>query len=873
MHLVSSHILGCIRVLAAAAAMLLVNVLHAQCGASWNPASGGDPLSAPRGIVNATTNWDPDGAGPLPTNFVVGGRMAVADTALCTVALHDGSRWTALPRLSNADDDEVMALAVFNNQLVAVARDRVARWNAFGNTWVTIGLSTSVSPVSVFKAAAVFQNDLYVGGIFGNVVLPGSVAVNARGIARWDGTNWSSVGTVTAASTDVRALTVFNNNLLAGGAFASMGGVSATNLASWNGTSWSAFGNPNAAVDSLGVRSAVALTATQLFAGGRFTSIGGVSAQGVARIAALVGSNWNAMSGLPASYVTDGVSLFVRGVGTSAFECNAGTGSTVQRWNGSSWTQVFEVAPARVSCLTLQGGQLTAGVHALEFDDPSKSNLALRRADGTTLHGQGIRGNVLAVGEFNGQTVIAGDFQQIDGTTVNGVAIGSAGNWQPLGNGVTGGVGKVRAIAAVPGSLLVGGDFTLATGGVADRIAAWNGTAWVPVVGGADGPVHALVATATGNTVYAGGAFTSIAGVNARGLAQLRGSVWSAVGGGLNGNAGNPVVDHLGIFNEFLAVGGTFTTVGTTNIVANNVARLRVSNATWEALTRTGATAPGVPELDVLATIGSSFVIAYPSNDPAWQSIDIAVGTTLEPLRTVPGSVLRVTELQTAKLVHGSPYYLYRGQFQEIRGTTTTTFTGSLVRGAGTLDEPFPLSLLGGVRGSLSFEADGDLIVGGMARAVETSVRGGVGRLAANCPTGSLSFGVGCGTATNPTPLVSSVSLPAWTGESLGVRTTNFSPGSLGIAVLGFLPTATPLSLILPGGGGPCNLIVDPVTNLTLTVPPAGGTVFHTVAIPASTSLAGVSVLDQVLQLTVGPAGIDGLGASQGIRFTIGVRF
>jgi hypothetical protein len=577
--------------------------------------------------------------------------------------------------------------------------------------------------------------------------------------------------------------------------------------------------------------------------------------------------------------VTDGVTLFVRGVGTSSFECNAGTGSTVHRWNGTAWTQVFEVAPATVSCLTQQGGQLTSGVNALEFNDPSKSSYALRRADGTTLHGQGIRGNVLAVEEFNGQTVIAGDFQQIDGTTVNGVAIGSAGNWQPLGNGVTGGVGKVRAMIVVNGSLHVGGDFALATGGVADRLAVWNGTSWGQVgSGGANGPVHALASV--GSTIMAGGSFTTMAGVNARGLAILQSGVWSNVGGGLDGNTGNPVVDHLATINASFCVAGTFVTAGTGNLVVNNLARFQLAGARWDPYLLSGISvgAPAVGAVGVYQST-SEWLVAVQSNDPAWQVIYRGSdnGIILSPVERVPGAVLRVNDAQAFKSVAADNWLLYRGQLQEIVGTTTTTLQGSLARFDSGFSVPpaedHPIALLGGGRGSLLIRFDGDVVVGGMARAAaETVVRGGVGQLAPNCRATATSFGSACGSATDPSAPQSSVDRLPWIGEPALVRTNNIQLNSLGVVVLGFQIAATPLSVILPGLGGPCDLLVNPVATLLVTPPSGSSVVLHSILIPNSPSLNGVQVLDQVLNVRTGPSGIVGLAASQGIAWVVGSR-
>jgi hypothetical protein len=111
--------------------------------------------------------------------------------------------------------------------------------------------------------------------------------VPASCVARWDGTTWSPLGT--GMNGVVRALAVDRSgNLYAGGSFTTAGGVSASRIAKWNGTSWSALGagvNQNVytlAFDADG----------RLYAGGGFTTAGGASANHVARWS---GSSWSTL--------------------------------------------------------------------------------------------------------------------------------------------------------------------------------------------------------------------------------------------------------------------------------------------------------------------------------------------------------------------------------------------------------------------------------------------------------------------------------------------------------------------------------------------------------------------------------------------------
>jgi hypothetical protein len=85
---------------------------------------------------------------------------------------------------------------------------------------------------------------LYVGGEFGD-----AGGVSAPGIAKWDGTHWSALGSGLSGSALMQAdaLCVFDDGggpaLYVGGSFTSAGGVPASRIAKWNGSSWSALGN------------------------------------------------------------------------------------------------------------------------------------------------------------------------------------------------------------------------------------------------------------------------------------------------------------------------------------------------------------------------------------------------------------------------------------------------------------------------------------------------------------------------------------------------------------------------------------------------------------------------------------------------------
>jgi len=120
-------------------------------------------------------------------------------------------------------------------------------------------------------ALAVSGTDLYVGGIF----------TTAGNIAKWDGANWSALGTGVSGPPYVRtvsALAVLGTHLYVGGTFTSAGGSAVNNIAQWDGTGWSALGS-----GMNGPVLALAVLGTNLYVGGGFTMAGGKPATFIAK--------------------------------------------------------------------------------------------------------------------------------------------------------------------------------------------------------------------------------------------------------------------------------------------------------------------------------------------------------------------------------------------------------------------------------------------------------------------------------------------------------------------------------------------------------------------------------------------------------------
>ena len=90
-------------------------------------------------------------------------------------------------------------------------------------------------------ALTVYDNKLIAGGLFTT-----ADGVTANNIAAWDGSSWSALhaGTEGVPHPQVFTLVVYDSKLIAGGnLLTAAGGVSAVGIAAWNGSSWSALGS------------------------------------------------------------------------------------------------------------------------------------------------------------------------------------------------------------------------------------------------------------------------------------------------------------------------------------------------------------------------------------------------------------------------------------------------------------------------------------------------------------------------------------------------------------------------------------------------------------------------------------------------------
>ncbi len=314
------------------------------------------------GTVETLAVFD-DGSGPA---LYVGGEFSFAGgTQVNHIAKWDGATWSALSGPSGTGTDAgVTSLAVFDDgkgpALYAGGRFAsaggltaayvLAKWD--GSSWSPVSGPSGTQMNNFVFSLAVYDDGsgpaLYVGGSFTT-----AGGLTANHIVKWDGTTWSALSGPIENGVDsfVLALTVFDDGrspaLFAGGGFPQAGGITVNQIAKWDGISWAPLAVPlGTGVDSFVFALAVFDDGggPALYAGGSFTTAGGISANQLARWDGLA---WSPLSGLPwlgANDIVYALGVFDDGLGPALHAAGLFTeigevaANRIAQWDGSSWS-------------------------------------------------------------------------------------------------------------------------------------------------------------------------------------------------------------------------------------------------------------------------------------------------------------------------------------------------------------------------------------------------------------------------------------------------------------------------------------------------------------------------------------------------------
>ncbi len=472
--------------------------------------------------------------------YAVGDFTEAGGNAANGVAMWDGQDWSALGAGLDPQLDP-QAIVINNSDVFVGGVGGVRKWD--GNSWSNL----ADGPLQV-HALAVIADTLFAGGAFASIG-----GVSANNIAQFDGQDWLPLAQ--GVDAPVNALTLFQQNLVAGGLFTQADGVTVNRVAIWNGSTWQDLAGGLAGSGPL--IASLNATTTQLFAGGLFTTAGATDAQ---NLAIWNGSTWSALGqgsqGQVLALANTVDKLF------AAAEVVFG-GERVAKWDGQLWqplgTGVNDTAHAVISTgrhvyfaghFTEAGG--LAANHIARWTEPNQPPVAT---------------NDNAATEIEQPVVI--DVPSNDFDADGSLDLGSVAVTSPSANGTTSVEAQTGKITYTPNAGFTGSDtfeYRISDNDgtpsnpatVAITISPIDNSRWSALGEGVNVAPRAIAID--GAHVYVGGTFTTAGGQSIQKIAKWDGATWSAPGNG------SLLPNHATVFglaagDSGLFIGGDFTSV------------------------------------------------------------------------------------------------------------------------------------------------------------------------------------------------------------------------------------------------------------------------------------------------------------------------
>lgn len=368
---------------------------------------------------------------------------------------------------------------------------------SFGQEWQALNPPLNIFNGTIYAATSDATGKIYAGGNFRN-------AANNNFVARWDGTDWSELGSGAAAlnaNGSILTLATYGNTIYAAGGFTKN---SRAYVAKWDGASWSELDSANS-LHANGPIYAIAVDKSgNVYAAGGFTN-----ASSKHYVAKWNGKSWSELGGGPTALNANNA-IFALAVDTfgdvyaGGYFANASGKEYVAKWDGNAWTE------------------LGSGSNALNAND----FISCLATDNN--------GKVYVAGRFrnnNNEYYLA----KWDGTT-----------WSEVGGGANAlhANGAINTIAVKsPTEIYTAGLFT--TGVLNYYVARWDGATWSelnnlqsPLL--SNDAVQTLAIDAH-NNVYAAGKFLNKSGHSF--VSKWNGSGWNQMG-----DKGDPFYTNQSIY-------------------------------------------------------------------------------------------------------------------------------------------------------------------------------------------------------------------------------------------------------------------------------------------------------------------------------------
>jgi len=387
----------------------------------------------------------------------------------------------------------------------------------------------------------------------------------------------------------IKVIEIDGDDLYVGGRFSQIFGVTSSNIARWNRTTgrWSPLGK---GLYGAGVL-ALAVDGDEIYVGGTFQLADGDTSYNIAvwnkRTEEWHGlgtgvSQWERRSTPPHRWGTvnaiavSGDSVFVGGAIDTA---GGNPASYVAIWNKRTrqWYPMGDGVDYDVYALATLGDDVYVGGSFERAGDISASSIARwNRTSGQWYSLGGGR-------ELRVRSIIPKDGYIYTAGWDPAARYGPNG-WEILGDGINSFVDRMVTDGT---DFYAIGYFQTASGNTVNCITRWDGSKWGPLGKGFPcigmvGPSFPAIAAANGE-VYAGGTFTRAGDVDAYGIAMWDGSKWSAlpsVGTPKNGIVGE--IHAIGATEDQVFVGGDTLRTGTGIVGEGLLAQDRATNI-WSA--------------------------------------------------------------------------------------------------------------------------------------------------------------------------------------------------------------------------------------------------------------------------------------------------
>ncbi|HSA34507.1 MAG TPA: hypothetical protein P5077_12345, partial [bacterium] len=317
---------------------------------------------------------------------------------------------------------------------------------------------------------------------------------------------WVSINNGAFGNETVNAMVCKGEDLYIGGTFGAVNGVTASNIARLDISSgtWYPLGT---GVDNVVWHLAMDGAGT-LFASGYFQNAGGIAVDDLAR---WDGAAWSAVeSGNVTALVSNEEGNIYAAIGDTGGYQGRQWFYEVNLWNGSTWTTIGSFN-GEVTALANKGpGSLYAAGYFTAANNIAVNHIVKLTGTTATTLGNGLDNAPKMLMVDNDGILYAAGYFGIDGVpAANRVVRWDGTAWSVLGGAMN---GEVDTIAVHEnGDLYVGGHFTTAADMEAASIARWDGAAWHPLGSGVDGSVYALAIDEEGDLLV-GGKFSTAGG-------------------------------------------------------------------------------------------------------------------------------------------------------------------------------------------------------------------------------------------------------------------------------------------------------------------------------------------------------------------------